>query len=180
MRVFSELRRELGLKVFLRSELGTLYFTPGRNPGLIVRHFDSALPPSSAGSFAGLIEAIDRWVQSRPELAEFVRIERPVEVGEDFVATMHHTYYVSTRSYVDPYEPLEPPGELEKMRSAFRAATGEPVDDRDEIIKRVLARTLFEPTGKIYEGPGYFVVVEPKFTAEDVKEWAALDQASRA
>ena len=54
------------------------------------------------------------------------------------------------------------------------------MDDRDEIIKRVLARTLFEPTGKIYEGPGYFVVVEPKFTAEDVKEWAALDQASRA
>jgi hypothetical protein len=183
MREFADIQRDLGLKKFLDSPLGTLYFVPFAPgaPRVIVRHFDSELPPTLVEPFADLVRAAQQWIEHRPELARLVRVEQPVEVGGDFVARKHHTYYTSTDAYVEWEDPPEPPEEFEQMRSAFRAAVGESADPKDAIIETVLARSLLEPTGKTYfgesdknESEGQFIVVEPKLTREDVERWAAL------
>lgn len=184
MRTFTDIERDLGLKRFLASQLGTLYFVPfaPEAPRVIVRRFDRDLDPALIGAYVDLVGAAQEWVERRPELERLVRIEQPTEVGADFVARPHHTYYTSTYAYEEWDDPPEPPHELGVMRAALRSALAEPHDDRDRILGRVLARSLLEPTGKTVfdEGEGRFVVVEPKLTREDVESWAGLgDPASR-
>jgi hypothetical protein len=183
MREFAAIQRELGLKKFLDSSLGTLYFVPFAPgaPRVIVRHFDSEIPPTLVKPFADLVRAAQQWIEHRPELARLVRVEQPIEVGRDFIARKHHTYYTSTAAYEDWEDPPAPPEELEQMRHTFRTAMGRSVDPRDAIIEAVLKRSLLEPTGKTYfgtsdksESEGQFIVVEPKLTHEDVERWAAL------
>jgi hypothetical protein len=180
MRAFAEIERELGLKHFLASPLGTLYFVPYApgGPRVIVRRFDGQLPPVFAGPYADLIRAAQEWVEGRPELERLIRIERPTEVGADFVARPHHTYYTSIDAYTEWDDPPKRPPELKRMRQALRAALAQPADEGEEILGRVLARSLLEPTGKTYfhEGEGRFIVVEPKLTREDVERWAALSE----
>lgn len=178
MREFADIQQALGLKKFLGSPLGTLYFVPvaPNAPRLMVRHFDRDLPVALVGPFAELVRAVQQWIERHPALARLVRVEQPIEVGRDFIARKHHTYYTSTDAYVDWEDPPEPPEELKQMRSAFRAAVGQASEPQDTIIEAVLARSLLEPTGKTFfdEEDGLFIVVEPKPTREDLERWAAL------
>src|SRR5436305_923928 len=109
MRQFTDIAAELGLKKYLDSPFGTLYFIPFAvgAPSIVVRRFDGEWPPELAAPYAELIRAAQRWIERHPGLARLVRVEQPVEVGSDFVARKHHRYHVSTDAYVDWENPPE-------------------------------------------------------------------------
>ncbi|MGW4647993.1 hypothetical protein [Kitasatospora sp. NPDC004289] len=169
MRTFSELSDALGLRKFLFSPLGTLYFVPSApgSPRVMVRRFDGLLPPALAAPYAGLITACADWVAARPSVAADVRVLLPLEVGTDFVARPHPVYHAST----DSYDPASPPAELAAMHRTVAAALEAPATgERDGVVTRVLARSLLEPTGRTYydERERRFVVVEPKIEPSDL------------
>lgn len=116
MRTFTDLQQERPLKKFLRSPLGTLYYTPF-TPGtsqINVRHFDSALPPTLVGAFVDLLQATGIWLVQHPTLAQLVQLEQPTEVGVDFVARPHyHPFNATTAAYADWDDPPDPPAALE-------------------------------------------------------------------
>jgi hypothetical protein len=176
---FHDIQHELTLKKFLDSSSGTLYFVPfkPRQPRVIVRHFDSQLPVSLIPSFVSLTSAAQSWLMEHPPLNSLVRVIQPQEVGHDFVAREHFTYYTSTESYELDEEPLpEQPGELAVMRASFRNACGA-TSSSMMIVETVLARSLLEPTGKTFfhEGERCFIVVELKPTREELEKWAEID-----
>ena len=176
MRSFAEISHTTGLKKFLESRSGTLYFDAQRPvPTMIVRHFDRDLPPAMVRPFAELNAAAQRWLAAHPEVARYVHLEPPIEVGKDFVARPHHVYYQSLRSYDEPDEddPVEPPDELAPMRQAVRAALGHPANEREQIVEAVLARSLLGPTGKTYIGDDRFIVVELSPTLADLERFTA-------
>lgn len=174
-RQFTDVREREGLKKYLSSPLGTLYFIPGPPTKILVRHFDSELPPTMVGAYVELIQAIHDWIEQRPELAALVQVVLPLEAGRDYVIRPFHVYITSLDSYTwdEPCAP-EPPEELEVMRTALRAAMGQSSDPRDAIVERVLARSLLEPSGKTHESEHGFVIVEPMLKPVDVQDWAAL------
>jgi hypothetical protein len=183
MRAFADIERELGLKRFLWSELGTLYFVPqaANGPKIMVRRFDGEAPPGLVGPYAELVKAAQEWLDERAHLGRLVRVEQPVEVGTDFIARKFHVYTVRTNSYLDPENPPEPPEELEQIREIFREEAGQSDDPRDVIVERVLARSILEPSGKTYPGEPedgsagtQFVIVDPKLSRQDLEEWAAV------
>lgn len=178
VRTFEGIRNEYGLRRFLASRLGTLHYVPSA-PGsarLMVRRFDAELPPRMAAHYADVVRAAAAWVDRHERLRQLVRVEVPVEVGEDFVARPHHTYITSIDAYEEWEDPPAAPPELGVMRDAARAAIAGAADERDGIIARVLTRSLLEPTGKTYfnEAEGRFVIVDPKMEPADVQQWAAL------
>jgi len=89
----------------------------------------------------------------------------PIEVGVDFVARKHHTYYVSN----------DPP-ELAPMRAEVRRLLKITSDPKTEIVKSTMSRSLLEPTTKTFFecAEMKFVVVEPRVAAEDVRRWSRL------
>jgi len=181
MRDFEDIRSALGLQKFLESSAGTLYFNPAADGAdrVLVRRFDSTVPAELATVYADLIGAVADWVQADPGVARYARVERPLEVGRDFVVRPHPIYYVSTDSYDDLDGPPPPP-ELDDMRTAVRAAVTRNGADlnRNEntVVERVVTASLLEPTGRTYfnENDDLFVVVEPKIDAADVRDWADL------
>ena len=176
MRTFAEISGELPTKFFMNSPLGTLYLSQiGPARFVLVRHFDRELDPSMIEPFVELICAVHDWIARRPELSNVIEIERPIEVGGDFVARKWHIYQYATDSYTEnePNTPEEPAG-LDPMRAALRAAMGKAADAREALIEKILTRSLLEPSGKTREGERGFVVVEPKLLPEQVREWARL------
>jgi hypothetical protein len=174
MRSFAEISYTAGLKKFLESSSGTLYFNAERPaPTMIVRHFDRDLPPAVVRPFAELNAAAQRWLAAHPEVAQYVYLTPPIEIGEDFVARPHHVYYQSLRSCDEPDEddPVEPPDELALMRQAMRAALGHPANEREQIVETVLARSLLGPTGKTYLGDDRFIVVELSPTRAELERF---------
>jgi hypothetical protein len=181
MQNFINLKDRMGLKRFLYSPLGTLYFTPfppEGTPKLIVRHFDNDLANSLVVPFVDLFQAVKKWVENHPKVNQFVSVETPIEFGFDYVTRLYHMYHTSTRSYVSGENPPNPPEELEQMRNNLRSQMGKSSSSRDCILEAILKRSLLEPTGKTYfaESRGKFIVVEPKFTSEDVERWATLEK----
>ena len=179
MRTFTEIRDELALKQFLDSPLGTLYFVPAApgSPRIMVRHFDRALPARLVAPYARFLRALHDWVDERPIISYQILIEQPIEVGSDFIARKHHTYYTSTSAYTDWQDPPEPPEQLAEMRRDLRDEIAEDAaTPRDILITQVLTRSLLEPTGKTFYDDLQFVVVEPRFIPEDIEEWARLEQ----
>jgi hypothetical protein len=173
---FASLERRLGLKKFLGSRLGTLYFVPYTPVGqrVIVRRFDAELPPELTAAYAELVSAVQRWVEQHPEVDALARIVEPINVGDDYLMRPHHTYGVSTDRYQDEEDPIEPPVQWHQLIAAVRAVPRS-VEGRDGVVDGVIRRTLTEPNGKVYfnEIEGRFVVVDPKISADDVRHWAA-------
>ena len=176
MRSFLDIESELGLRKFLSSELGTLYFVPSSpgSPRVIVRYFDSKLKPKSIANFAHMLKFCQDWVAEFPLLSDLVRVEQPLEIGIDFISRNHHTYYTSTDSYVEEHNPVEAPPELEIMREIVLESMKSVGDEKVELIKKVMKRSLLEPTNKTYFNSSEmkFIVVEPKFLASEVESWA--------
>ena len=188
MRTFADIQRELGLRRFLASELGTLYFglESAAGPQLMVRHFDGEAPPSLVGAYAEIVKAAQEWLDERPQLARLVRVEQPVELGTDFIARPFHVYLVRTNSYLDAENPPPEPEELAEMRQIFHDEAGQSRYWQDVIVERVLARSILEPSGKTYPGEPadgspwtQFVIVDPKLTLADLQEWDAHARAAR-
>jgi hypothetical protein len=181
MRDFNEVRSALGLRKFLDSTMGTLYFSPAAQGAdrVLVRHFDSAASSDLTAVYADLIQAVADWVDAAPDVARYVRVERPLEVGSDFIMRPYPIYYVSTDAYDYSDEAPQPPPELYEMRKSVRAAvTGKVTGlnpDENAVIGRVVGASLLEPTGRTYfnEADDLFVVVEPKIDAADVLDWAS-------
>jgi hypothetical protein len=174
---FAGLRRELGLKKFLASQLGTLYFVPYASaaPRIIVRHFDAALPPELAPTYADLVRAAQRWIERNPAVNALARIDLPTDVGDDYVTRRHHIYTASTDTYYDDEDPVEAPPEWQRLLAALQAMPSQ-ADERDTILADTVRRSLAEPNSKTYfdEGEGRFIVVDPDLNAEDVRRWGAL------
>jgi hypothetical protein len=177
MRNFADLQRELGMKKFLASRNGTLYFVPGAlgDRAIIARHFDRDLPVTLVAPSADLTRAAQRWIDRHPEVARLARVAQPTEVGHDFIVRPHFVYTTATRAYEEDEDPPPPPAELDELRRAFSAARAQSDDPRDAIVETVLARSLLEPTGKTFQADdGRFTVVELKPTAEELQRWAGL------
>ncbi|NJK65034.1 MAG: hypothetical protein HC921_22070 [Synechococcaceae cyanobacterium SM2_3_1] len=182
MRKFIDIQQELELKEFLNSVPGTLYCSPSAPMSLkmMVRYFDNDFLITLVKPFADIVRAIQQWIEQRPELARLVTVEQPIEVGYDFIARRFHIYGTSTRSYLDWDNPPKPPEELEQMRTIFRREIGNSTNPKNILIETVLAKSLLEPTSKTYfaRSKGQFIVIEPKITCEDIKQWNTLSQIS--
>lgn len=174
---FADVASRLGLKRFLTSTPGTLYFDPadvGENR-LLYRAFETQ-PPGFADTYAEVAAAVVAWVAARPRLAELIEIIPPAQVGPDYIARPHHAYYVSTRTYAHPEDGVPAPAELAEMRERLAADLGEIAPGmRSQVLARVLGRTLLEPSGRVSfdDSRRLFVVVEPKITSGDVADWQA-------
>ena len=184
MREFEDIRSALGLQKFLESATGTLYFNPAADGAdrVLVRRFDATVPAELAAVYADLVSAVADWVDATPDVARYVRVERPLEVGRDFIARPYPIYYISTDAY-DPDGPPPPP-ELDEMHKAVRTAMmrkgGNLNRGEYTVIERVVTATLLEPTGRTYfnENDDLFVVVEPKIDAADVHDWETVSRQS--
>ncbi len=176
MRNFEEIEKELGLKKFLSSSLGTLYFVPSSlgSKRVIVRRFDNKLPSRYTQAYVALIKACDDFVKSDLELSKFIQIELPFEEGIDFYARTHHTYTTSTASYVEEHNPPKEPDEIITIRELLEDALSKyGGTNRENIIKHVLERSLLEPSSKTYfnDVGNSLIVVEPKIDLDDVLNW---------
>jgi hypothetical protein len=175
MRTFADIQQEPGFKKFLDSPLGTLYMILDDSgvPRIMVRHFDSVLPPSSVQAYADLVAAVRRWVEKHPQLASLVEVQPLIEIGRDFITRSYHIYYGSLNAYVDWEDPPEPPVELEQMHNLLRMEMGSAQTTREQIVETVVTQSLLEPTSKTYfdESKKKFIVLEPKVTKADVERW---------
>jgi hypothetical protein len=171
---FADVEQRLGLKKYLSSPLGTLYFNASDQ--VLVRRFDGALPPALREAYTDLTAAAQRWIDRHPRVAELARVQQPTEVGTDYVARPLFAF-TPTGTYYDLDAPADPPAEWVRLFAAV-GAVPPPVDPRDAIVANVVRRSLLEPNGKTYfdAGEGRFVVVEPRLSAEDVRSWADLDE----
>lgn len=171
---FVDVEQRLGLKKYLASPLGTLYFTASDR--IIVRRFDGALPAALRPAYTDLIAAAQKWIERHPRVAELARVRQPTETGDDYVAWPLFPYS-PTNNYYDLDAPVEPPAEWARLFAAVGAAPP-PLDPRDVIVANVVRRSLLEPNGKTYfdAGEARFVVVEPRFTTEDIRSWADIDE----
>lgn len=171
---FAAVEQHLALKKYLASPLGTLYFNAAAR--IIVRRFDGALPPKTRAAFTDLIAAAQTWIERHPRVAALARVQQPAETGDDYVAWPLFPY-TPTGNYYDLDAPVDPPAEWARLFSAVGEAPP-PADPRDVIVANVVRRSLLEPNGKTYfdAQEGRFVVVEPRFTADDVRSWADLDE----
>lgn len=177
MRDFSDIQHELGLKLFLESGNGNLYFVPASPgaPRVIVRRFDRDLPPALIPAYVDLLAAAQAWIEDDPELSALVRVERPREVGRDFIARPHHIGN-SLNSFLDTDpedDPPEPPDELAPMQARFRARAEAASGPREALLTSILARSLIEPTAKtVYSYRGLpFIVVDLKPTRAELERW---------
>jgi hypothetical protein len=180
MRQFDDIQHELGLKFFLESDNGDLYFVP-MAPGvrrLIVRRFDRDLPPTLIPAYVDISAAAQAWLETDRDLVKLVRVEQPTEVGSDFIARPHHLGN-SLRSFLDtdPEDaPPEPPDELALMQARFRARAASAAEPREALLISILARSILEPTAKTLYSyqEGRFIVVDLKPTRADLDRWTAL------
>jgi hypothetical protein len=71
-------------------------------------------------------------------------------------------------------DPPEPEEEMAPMQERVRARV--PRDERDELLKRILARSLLEPTSKTFYIPSEqrFVVADLKPTRDELLRWREL------
>ncbi len=65
MKSFQEIKEELGLKRFLWSEFGTMYFksSPIPEEERVVRHLDQALTVELLPVYTNLYHAIEKWIE---------------------------------------------------------------------------------------------------------------------
>lgn len=179
MLVFSNLSKRMSLEEYLDGSLCTLYVSPSdpQEPEYLVRHFDQQLGPNDVQPFVDIIAEVGKWVDERSELSSMVRIEAPIEVGNDYIIRRFHTYTTPVYAYQEWEIPPRAPMELERMYSILANLTGNPKNIKEEVTERVLTNSLVgSETGKTYfhDYARCFIVVEPRITLEDIREWNSL------
>ncbi|NOT27870.1 MAG: hypothetical protein HOP16_17430 [Acidobacteria bacterium] len=181
MRTFNDIQRKLNLKKFVGSFNGDLFCTPVAPgvPRILVRHFNRGWPGELIPTYVAVLRETAAWIERDPQLASVVRVEQPTEIGQDFLA-LPHRMGTPLSAYSDDEDPPEPPEELSAMQSRFRARLTE-VRPEDELIVRILGRSVLEPTGKtIYSFPEEkFIINDLKPTREELEQYkAAHSEAS--
>lgn len=178
MRSFAEIQPKFGLRPFVDSPNGNLYhvpFSPGA-PRLIVRRFDRDLPPILIPAYADLLASAQAWIEADAELAGLARVAQPIEVGSDFIARPHllGTHLRAYMAWPPEDDPPEPEEEMAPMQARFHARI--PRDEREELLKTILARSLLEPTAKTMYIPAEerFVVADLKPTRAELLRWREL------
>ncbi|KAB2906967.1 MAG: hypothetical protein F9K40_05570 [Kofleriaceae bacterium] len=182
MRKFIDIQRELDLVRFLESEHGDLYVPRATDgPPIIVRQFQRTIPSRLVGTYARLLAACQAWIEHDSALAALVRIEQPVEVGEDFLsrAFISATSLASFLSSDADDDPPEPPEELSTMQTRFRELASTASTPHERTLTAILARSLLEPTYKtVYSmREERFVVADLKPTVAELEELAALERS---
>jgi len=186
MKTFDDLRASRSLERFLGGPMGTLYFDPTStwSDRVLVRHFDSTYLPEDVAAYADLIKAVKDWVRGHFEVNTWVHLHEPIEVGADYLVRPYPMYQYSTDSYDGAAGSPPAPDELAQMQQAVRAALSQDQNPSGsaEVIARVVARSLLEPTGRTFfdENNRRFIVVEPKIDRVDVDEWVTMRQARNA
>lgn len=177
MKLFQPLSQELSLAIFLESEFGTMYFRPNvpLKDKITVRYLDGKLTIEMLSVYIQLYNSILQWIENSHDLKKYIFMPEILETGKDYLSRPFYVYHISTMDYIDKDEPVEPPKEYEEM---IRIATIElsSASGKEETIRRVLRKSLLEPSGKTYfeDEMNKFVIVEPKISLNDLQEWQHL------
>lgn len=187
MKTFEELKKTEVLSKMLSSKFGTMYFNDNIPDGndIIIRHLDGELTPELLPAYIQLYEALLQFIDDHHNIKKHVFMPPLLEIGIDYIIRPFYSYYVSTRRYFDPDEPLEPYKEYYKMIRAFSkemVSQFSKVDitypDSQSIIKRILRKSLIEPRGKtFFEGRhlNKYIIVEPAISIEDIEKWKIIE-----
>lgn len=181
MRKFADIQRELGLHKFLDSANGTLYYVPSAPgaPRLMVRHFDRALSPSFVEPYARMMAAAAAWLVADPMLTSLVRVDLPIEIGDDFIAVRHwNATALNAFLETDPEEdPPEAPPELARMQERFRERVAREARPREALLATILSRSILQRTYKTFwvDDPDQFVIADLSPTRDEMERWRALD-----
>lgn len=180
MQSFKEIEKQVGLKRFLSSPLGTLYFQPELPMAqqVIFRHLDGELPVELLPVYVDLYHATIAWVKDDVTLNMYALFPN-IEVGIDYIKRPFYSYHVSVFNYLQDSSDehyVEPPELYTEMTEEVSGILSQPVKGKESIIQRILRRSLLEPTRKtIYDHKRLaFILVEPKVTVEDLEEWKSL------
>lgn len=188
MKSFEEIKKTEPLLRFLGSKFGTMYFNDNVSDGndIIVRHLDGELTPELLPVYVQLYEAVLEYIDEHHKIKEHVFMPQLLEVGTDYIIRPFYSYHVSTRKYFDPNEPLEPLKEYYEMIRIFSEEmmnefSEEDITDpnRKSIIKRILRKSLIQPTGKTFFEGRYlnkYIIVEPAISIEDIEKWKIRDE----
>ncbi len=180
MKSFQEIKDELGLERFTWSEFGTMYFKSSSIPEekRVVRHLDQALTVELLPVYTNLYHAIEKWIEDHLVISMYAVLPS-IEVGPDYIIRPFYSYYVSLRNYLYDQEEegyIEPPDLYEEMLEEIGDLLHQPMEGKDQVIQRILRKSLLEPTGKtIYDSKrAMFIIIEPKVSLEDLEEWKQL------
>ena len=178
MRNFNAIQSELDLVRFIASENGDLY-VPRAVDGsrLLVRWFNRSLRASLVGTYVRLLATAQAWIERDQRLSSLVRVEQPIEAGDDFLARPFHSATpLANFLDADPEnDPPEAPEELATMQARFRELADRAAPALESTIVGVLARSLLEPTYKtVYSSrEERFVAMDLKPTARELEQLEA-------
>jgi hypothetical protein len=182
MRNFNAIQESVELAPFLESANGDLYIRRETNGDrFLVRRFNRTLPPSLTGAYARLLAEAQSWLERESALASLVRVEQPIEVGEDFLMRrfVGATSLASFLNEDEDDDPPEAPDELAPMQTLFRQFAARAVSAQDVLIVTILARSICEPTYKtIYSfHEERFVVLDLKPTVDELEQFKTWMEA---
>lgn len=172
LRLFDDVAQERGLKKFLASDVGTLYY--GSNAGrVIVRKFAS---PSVAKMYGEIIDGFFAWACKSPVLSGTILILPMQELGIDFLLR-DHQIYTSTAELRDEESSIEMPDAFfQKIRSVEAVLNTGVATEKESVFRNIMKNSVVNPSGKTYFdfSSQQFVIVEPKITLGDLESWARL------
>lgn len=151
VRSYEELADEFELHELAAWPNYAIHFTPFQ-PGRVrlkVRRFTGPRSRRMNLRYVDLVAQLSRRIDHAPEI-DLVDVDRPVEVGLDFVAWTEHGYRTSTRSYVRGGTPPKPPPQLATMRDQVRRHLERTRSTEPEPVSELLEKTLAQPCGQLY------------------------------
>jgi hypothetical protein len=188
MKTFEELKKEITLKIYIESELGTMYTQKEASilDKSIIRHFDSEVTPEFIPLYVHLYKEVQNWIESRPSINEFVFMPNLIETGKDYIIRPFYVIFISNDRYIDGYEPIAPPANYYGMiNNISYELSNELPEDYDEenyiyneenIIHRIIRKSLLGCTTKTFYDDDLekFIIVEPKISLTDLEEWKKI------
>ncbi len=176
---FKNLNKKLGLKRFLGSDLGTMYFNPNADArdDIIVRHFDSQVSPALVNDYQQLYNSVKTTIDNS-SLQEFADLQPLLEVGSDYYMRRLHIYDFPTSDYFESDSNLEilPIDLLKKIKSTFNTLSENSSTTKDRLINQIISKSLCLPSNKTYFNGkmNKMILVEPTINEEDIILWGKL------
>ncbi len=185
MKTFEEFKKNVNLKRYIGSTLGTMYFEPDlpRDKDYIIRHLDAELTEELLPVYLQLYEAVKQWIETNSTMKEYLFMPELIEVGKDYIIRPFYVYIKSVRSYFDEDDSIEPSQRyFEMIRDFSIEMLNVYVEDEDvyptktTVIKRVLRNSLFGASGKtiLDDRNNGYIIVEPKIYVSDLEQWQRL------
>lgn len=178
MRTFEQVLAEVDLKRWLRPPLGQFHLPRSKTGDrLLYRHFDTDDIADLVRPYAEVVEAVERWIADRPDVAELVETQPLTEIGHDYVARPFYSYMYTLEGYDDPEEwDLVDviPEELEPMRQRVRNHLVDNLAGRERIVQQIVIDSLLGPSRTTVFGHDKWLIVSPQTTADQLQHWASL------